>query len=61
LHFFTMHTIRRMFQDAGFEIQHVKLTYSNSKKARLLRVLSLGLLQPFLIYQFLLVVSKSPR
>ena len=61
LHFFTMHTIRKMFQDTGFEIRHVKFTYSNSRKAQLLRVLSLGLLQPFLIYQFLLVVTKSPR
>lgn len=58
LRFFTFHTIQKMFQDAGFEIVKVADNRSISWKFKLLNLVSFGLLKPFSIYQYLLVVKK---
>ncbi len=58
LRFFTLHTIRQMFEQSGYEIHRIETNRSRSWKFHLLNVLSLGLMRPFTITQYLLVTSK---
>lgn len=60
LRFFTMHTIRRMFQGTGFRIETVNSNRSVSWKFHLLNILSFGLLRPFSVYQYIVAVRKEP-
>lgn len=59
LRFFTLHTIKNMFKETGFEIIEVKTNRSMSWKFRLLNLCSFGLLSPFAIFQYLLVARKG--
>ncbi len=58
LRFFTLHTIRRMFQETGYQIQHVTSNRSISWKFTLLNIFSLGLLRQFSIYQYIIVAKR---
>ena len=59
LRFFTLHTMKKMFQAAGFEILKKDENRSRSWKFRLLNLISLGLLKPLFVYQYLFVVRKK--
>lgn len=61
LRFFTLHTIRTMFQDTGYTITQVGANRSVSWKFKLLNVCSLGLLRPFSVYQYIVVAEKDYR
>ncbi len=58
LRFFTLHTIRQMFNDTGYHIQQVKTKRSISWKFRLLNLFSLGLMRQFSVYQYIIVAKK---
>lgn len=58
LRFFTLHTMRRMFEDTGFSVDRIETNRSDSMIFKLARVLSLGLFAPFSVFQYRLVCSK---
>jgi len=61
LRIFTLHTIRKMFEDEGFRIVDVRRIYSSKLPFRLARIASLGLLRPLTVYQFIIVSRKKER
>jgi 2-polyprenyl-3-methyl-5-hydroxy-6-metoxy-1,4-benzoquinol methylase len=58
LRFFTLHTMKELFESAGFTISRVGTNRSRSWKFMLLNVCSLGVLRPFSIYQYIIVAKK---
>lgn len=58
LRFFTLHTIKKMFDDCGFSIKKIISKKGNNWKFQVLNTISFGLLSPYSIYQYLLVVTK---
>ncbi len=59
LRFFTLHTIKKMFNDCGYEIIKIEDNRNNSMKMRILNIVSFGLFKPFSIFQYLIVARKS--
>ena len=59
LRFFTQHTMRKLLADSGFRIKRVSANRSKSWKFTLLNILSLGLLRPFSVYQYVFVCTKK--
>lgn len=59
LRIFTLHTIRRLFEAEGFRITAIGRIYSSKPPFRLARIVSLGLLAPFTVYQFLITTRKQ--
>ncbi len=59
LRFFTLHTIREMFNHAGYEIKQIKTNRSVSWKFTLLNIFSMGLMRPFSICQYIIVANKK--
>jgi O-antigen biosynthesis protein len=59
LRFFTLHTIKKMFKECGFQIIKIKNNRNKGWKMRLLSILSFGILFPFGIYQYIIVAKKS--
>jgi hypothetical protein len=61
LRFFTLHTMRMMFREAGFTVVQNREQRSRSWQLRLFNVLTLGLLRAFTVYQFTLVAVKDDQ
>jgi 2-polyprenyl-3-methyl-5-hydroxy-6-metoxy-1,4-benzoquinol methylase len=59
LRFFTLHTIRQMFNETGYLIQQVNTNRSIGWKFKLMNLFSLGLMRQFSIYQFIVVAKKK--
>ncbi|MBI3587560.1 MAG: class I SAM-dependent methyltransferase, partial [Ignavibacteriales bacterium] len=59
LRFFTLHTIKKMLSETGFQITKIDTNWGGSWKSRLFNICTLGLLQKFLIYQFLITAKKA--
>lgn len=59
LRFFTLHTMKKMFVQTGYEITGMVPRYSYGWKLRLFNFATLGRLKPFTIYQYLLVAKKT--
>lgn len=59
LRFFTLHTIRQIFDETGYLIQQVNNNRSISWKFKLLNFFSLGLMRQFSIYQYIVVAKKK--
>jgi 2-polyprenyl-3-methyl-5-hydroxy-6-metoxy-1,4-benzoquinol methylase len=56
LRFFTLHTIRKMFREAGFTIEEIRMNKSKSLKHTILQICTLGLLERFRTFQYVLRV-----
>jgi 2-polyprenyl-3-methyl-5-hydroxy-6-metoxy-1,4-benzoquinol methylase len=61
LRFFTLHTAKKMLTDAGFDIQHMIRSRSNSWKFRAANAISFGLFREFSVYQYIFLANKSPQ
>ena len=59
LHFYTLHTMKKMFSEAGFEIQKIENNRSRSLKFKIANIITLGLFKPFSIYQHIFVLRKK--
>jgi ubiquinone/menaquinone biosynthesis C-methylase UbiE len=59
LRFFTLHTIRQMFHQTGYEIERITANRSVSWKFTLLNLFSFGLMRQFSIYQYVLLARKK--
>ena len=59
LRFFTLHTMRKMFEDAGFKVERVETNRSRSALFTMINVLTLGLGRGFSVFQYRLVCSKG--
>jgi 2-polyprenyl-3-methyl-5-hydroxy-6-metoxy-1,4-benzoquinol methylase len=59
LRFFTLHTIRKMFEGCRFRIVKIERNYSITWIYKVVRVLSLGLLSPFTVFQFFVIVRRD--
>lgn len=59
LRFFTLHTIKKMFDDAGFRIEEVCEMRSRSWKFALLRIATLGLFPRLAVYQYLVRAKQK--
>jgi hypothetical protein len=51
--------MRKLFGDTGYEIRQIAENRSYQWKFRLLNALSLGLMKPFSVYQYLFVLKKQ--
>ncbi|NJD23017.1 MAG: class I SAM-dependent methyltransferase [Melioribacter sp.] len=58
LHFYTLHTMKKMFLETGFEIQRIENNRSRSLKFKIANIITLGLFKPFSIYQYIFVLKK---
>ena len=59
LHFYTLHTMKKMFTESGFEIQRIEYNRSISLKFKVANIITLGLFKPFSIYQYIFVLKKK--
>lgn len=59
LRFFTFHTMKQLLNESGFVIRSVETNRSAKWPVTLLNILSLGLLRPFSVAQYLIVAHKS--
>ena len=59
LRFFTLHTIENIFKNTGYHIMQISTRCSNSWKFKLLNFCSLGIMRPFSISEYLLIVKKN--
>jgi 2-polyprenyl-3-methyl-5-hydroxy-6-metoxy-1,4-benzoquinol methylase len=59
LRFFTLHTMKKMFDETGFVIQRMECNRSISLKFRVANILTLGLFKPFTVYQYIFVLKKK--
>ena len=58
LRFFTLHTMKKMFQECNYSIEDIKYNYHKTWKHRLMHITTFGLLKQLSIYQHLLVAKK---
>jgi 2-polyprenyl-3-methyl-5-hydroxy-6-metoxy-1,4-benzoquinol methylase len=58
LRFFTLHTIKKMFSDTGFDIIKIKRNKGKNWKFTLFNILTFGLLKEFSVYQYLILAKK---
>lgn len=61
LRIFTPHTMHTMFEECGFRIREVHKTYSSRWMFRLARYMTLGLLAPFTVYQYIFVLTRAGK
>ncbi len=59
LHFYTLHTMKKMFAENGFEIQKIENNRSLSLKFKIANIITFGLFRPFSIYQYIFVLRKK--
>lgn len=59
LRFFTLHTIKKLFETENYKIERIIYNKTRGWKANLIRIMSLGLLSPFLIEQF--IITARPK
>jgi 2-polyprenyl-3-methyl-5-hydroxy-6-metoxy-1,4-benzoquinol methylase len=58
LRFFTLHTIRQMFQQTGYTIFRIRTNRSKSWKFKLLNIFSFGIMRQFSVYQYIILARK---
>jgi 2-polyprenyl-3-methyl-5-hydroxy-6-metoxy-1,4-benzoquinol methylase len=58
LRFFTLHTIKQMFSETGFQIEVISTNKSKSWKFAILKVLTLGLFERLSVVQYLVRAKK---
>ena len=59
LRFFTLHTMKKMFDECGLKIIKLSSNKNNGWKMKLLSGLSFGLLKNFAVFQYLIVAKKK--
>ena len=59
LRFFTLHTIRKMFRDSGYDIFYVRRNKLKGWKAGLFSFMTFGLLDSFLDFQYIIIAGKA--
>ena len=59
LRFFTLHTMKKMFEETGFEIQRIENNRSISLKFKIANIITFGLFKPFSIYQYIFILKKK--
>lgn len=59
LRFFTLHTIKKMFDECGYRIINISENRNNGWKMKLLSLLSFGLLKSFGVVQYLIVAKAE--
>jgi 2-polyprenyl-3-methyl-5-hydroxy-6-metoxy-1,4-benzoquinol methylase len=59
LRFFTMHTIRKMFEDQGFHIMIIKENRDKSLRMNAFNYMTLGLLKKFSVIQYIVLAGKK--
>jgi len=59
LRFFTLHTIKKMFADTGFEIIKINDNRNESLKFKIINMLSFNLLKKFSVFQYLILAKKK--
>ena len=60
LRFFTLHTMRQMLRESGYEILRRSENRSRGGMYDVLVLFSLGALKPFTVYQYLFVARGAP-
>ena len=58
LRFFTLHTIKKMFSECGFEIIKINTNSNDSLKFKIINNLSFGLTKKFSVFQYLILAKK---
>lgn len=58
LRFFTLHTMKKMFEETGFKIKKIDSNRSISLKYKIANLITLGLFKPFTVYQYIFVLKK---
>jgi len=58
LRFFTIHSTKKMFAEAGFEILKIKRNKGKNWRFVVMNILSLGLLTEFSVFQYLILAKK---
>ena len=59
LRFFTLHTIKKMFSETGFEIIKINENRNESLKFKIINLLSCNLLKKFSVFQYLILAKKK--
>ena len=59
LRFFTLSSMKKMFNEAGLTIERIESNRSVSLKFRIANILSLGAFKPFTVYQYIFVLRKK--
>lgn len=59
LRFFTLHTMKQMFEENGYRITRIESNRSSSWKFWLLNLFSIGLMRQLSIYQYVIVAQKK--
>lgn len=58
LRFFTLNTIKKMFDETGYEILKIDYNLNSGWKLNLLNKITLGRLTPFSVFQYLILAKK---
>ena len=58
LRFFTLHTMKKLFDECGLKIESISCNRSVSLKFKLANVLTFGLFKPFSVYQYIFLLKK---
>jgi SAM-dependent methyltransferase len=59
LRFFTLHTIKKMFREQGFNIRMIRENRNRGLKMTLFNILTFGLLRKFSVVQFIVLAEKK--
>jgi O-antigen biosynthesis protein len=59
LRFFTLHTMKKMFRESGFNVDVAARNYYRDWKFRTARVITLGAMMPFSVFSYSLYAKKS--
>lgn len=60
LRFFTLHTIRKMFDELGFQIRKINENRNRGPKMTVFNILTLGRLKKFSVVQYIVLAEKKP-
>ncbi len=61
LHFFTLHTIKKMFEDCGFKITDIQDKKGENIAFKTMNFLSLSLLKHYSIYQYIITAKTTDK
>lgn len=59
LRFFTLDTIKKMFDETGYEILKIDYNLNSGWKLNLLNKITFGMLTPFSVFQYLILAKKK--